>query len=70
MAGCGKVLLALALMMAPIAGMAQTTDNPPVQPGQIIPPPAQPQAQPEAQPSAQPQAQPADQPQAEVLKPE
>jgi hypothetical protein len=66
MPGCGKVLLALALMTAPIAAMAQTTDNPPVQSGQISPPPAQP----EAQPTAQPQAQPGAQAQAEALKPE
>ena len=64
MLGCGKILLALALMMAaPVATMAQTTDNQPA-PGQpSLPPPSQPAAQAPASP-------PPAQPQAELLKPE
>jgi hypothetical protein len=65
MLGCGKILLPLALMMAaPVATMAQTTDNPPAQTGQTAQPaPSQPAAQAPANPAPA-------QPQAELLKPE
>src|SRR3954454_13513723 len=65
MLGCGKILLALALTMAaPVATMAQTTDNQPAPSGQPSqPPPSQPAAQAPASP-------PPAQPQAELLKPE
>jgi hypothetical protein len=65
MLGCGKVLLALALLMAaPVATMAQTTDNQPAPSGQSSqPPPGQPAAQTPASP-------PPAQPQADLLKPE
>ncbi len=60
MLGCGKMMLALALLLtaAPLATMAQTTDNQPAQagqPGQSTEPPT---------PSQQAQAQ------ADPLKPE
>ena len=65
MLGCSKILLALALLMAaPVATMAQTTDNQPAPSGQPSqPPPSQPAAQAPASP-------PPAQPQAELLKPE
>src|SRR5882757_2821808 len=65
MLGCGKILLALALMMAaPVATIAQTTDNQPAPSGQpSLPRPSQPAAQAPASP-------PPAQPQAELLKPE
>src|SRR5204863_1382467 len=65
MLGCSKILLALALLMAaPVATIAQTTDNQPAPSGQPSqPPPSQPAAQAPASP-------PPAQPQAELLKPE
>jgi hypothetical protein len=65
MLGYGKILLALALTMAaPVATMAQTTDNQPAPSGQPSqPPPSKPAAQAPASP-------PVAQPQAELLKPE
>src|SRR5258708_7556598 len=66
MRGCGKILLALALMMtAPIATMAQTTDNQPAPSGQ------QPSQAPPSQPAAQaPASPPPAQPEQQLLKPE
>lgn len=60
MLGCGRMMLALALVMAtPLATLAQTTDNQPAQAGQS--------AQPAVQPPTPPPPAPA---QADLLKPE
>jgi len=61
MLGCGKILLALALLIAaPITTMAQTTDNQPAPSGQSSQPP----------PGQTPASSPPVQPQADLLKPE